>query len=111
MHPDLGLVKASGNGTILDVHPQSFEILLYGIEIFFLPFFLMSSLCWKGLAVRGNDGAGAASEAVPMLVPGYVLAAALFSHAQSRIFQLLAGGTDTQLSTLLLLHRNDITAF
>lgn len=47
--------------------------------------------------MRGEDGAGAASGAVPVLVPGYIPAAALFSHPQHRILPLLAGGTDIRL--------------
>lgn len=57
MHPDLGWVRACGNGNISDIYPLRFEIL-------FLDFFLMSPHCWKGPAVSRH------SQAVPMPVPG-----------------------------------------
>lgn len=87
-------MRATGN--ILDIRPQSLEIFLeYGIIVLF---FANTTSVLERARCEGEDAAGTAGQAVPMLlVPGYVLAAALVSHPQSCILPLLAGGTDISL--------------
>lgn len=57
-------------------------------------FFVNTTSLLERARCEGEDGAGTAGWAVPVLVPGYFLAAALVSHPQSCILPLLAGGTD-----------------
>lgn len=88
-------MRATGNGNILDMCPQSSEIFFeYGIIILF---FLNTTSLLERARCEGEDRAGTAGQAVPVLVPGYVLAAALVSHPQSCILSLLARGTDIRL--------------